>query len=139
MASEEKVSPVDVSADEKGSVSTDPRRALGNRGEEIAADFFIARGHEILARNWRCREGEIDLVVRVGDAIRIVEVKARKSLRAGLPEESITDEKLERIDDVAHRFFEERGMTDPAYHIDAVSIIFRPGAEPEVRYFPDVE
>lgn len=127
MASEEKVN------------SADPRRALGRRGEDLAADFFIARGYEIIARNWRRREGEIDLVARKGEEVRIVEVKARKSLRAGLPEESVTDEKLERIDDVAHLFFEERGMTDPAYHIDVISIIYLPDGGSELTYYPDAE
>jgi putative endonuclease len=118
--------------------SSDPRRVLGKRGEDIAADFFIERGFEILARNWRCRYGEIDLVIKKGDEIRIVEVKTRKSLRVGLPEDSVTEEKLERINDIAHCFFSEKGIVDPAFHIDALSIIFRAG-EADVKYLPDVE
>lgn len=119
--------------------STDPRRVLGKRGEDIAADFFTERGFQILARNWRCRYGEIDLVIQKGDEIRIVEVKARKSLRAGFPEESVTEDKLERINDIAHCFFAEQGIVDPEYHIDALSITFRGGEEADVKYFPDVE
>jgi putative endonuclease len=117
----------------------DPRRALGKRGEDLAADFFIKRGYAIIARNWRRREGEIDLIVQKGDEVRIVEVKARRSLRAGLPEESVTDEKMERINDLANLFFQEQGMVDPAYHIDVCSIIFAEGRDPVIRYFPDAE
>jgi putative endonuclease len=127
MASEKEVNP-----------ARDPRRMIGARGEELAAAFFAGRGYEIAARNWRRRYGEIDLIVRKGDEYRIVEVKARRSLRAGQPEESITDDKLLRLDDLARQFFEETGITDPQYHIDVFSVVFRGDGGTDVRHLPDI-
>ncbi len=116
----------------------DPRRALGNRGEDLAVRFFVDRGYDIATRNWRCRYGEIDLVVRKGEEIRIVEVKTRKSLRAGAPEESITDQKLQRLEDLAHCYFDEQGIHDPAYHIDVLSITIDPSGETRIEHLPDI-
>ena len=115
-----------------------PRKALGNRGEDIAARFFIERGFEVVVRNWRCRIGEIDLIVSKGDEIRIVEVKTRRSLAAGEPEESVTESKLQRLDDLAQMYFSENGMEDSDYHIDVVSITFGSDGRPAVRHLEDV-
>jgi putative endonuclease len=134
MASEKEVNPAVGGA----GAARDPRRMIGARGEEIAADFFMRRGYDIAARNWRRGGGELDLVVRKGDEYRVVEVKARRSLRAGQPEESVTDDKLLRLDDLARQFFEERDLLDPAYHIDVFSVVFRPDGGTDVRHLPDV-
>ena len=58
---------------------------LGRRGEELAAGYLEAQGMRIVDRNWRCAEGEIDIVALDGDALVIAEVKTRKSLPTGIP------------------------------------------------------
>ena len=58
---------------------------LGRRGEELAAGYLEAQGMRIVDRNWRCSEGEIDIVALDGDALVIAEVKTRKSLAYGHP------------------------------------------------------
>ena len=67
-----------------------PRRALGQRGEALVADWYERAGYEILDRNWRRREGELDLILRRGRAIVFCEVKTRSSNRFGAPIEAIT-------------------------------------------------
>ena len=63
---------------------TDARRAFGQAGEDRAAAWYRAHGYAVLDRNWRCREGELDLVVRRGRTLVFVEVKARRTDRFGI-------------------------------------------------------
>lgn len=126
-----------MASKEKEVESQDPRNALGRRGEEIAARFFAERGYEIAARNWRCRFGEIDLVARKGEEWRIVEVKTRRSLSAGYPEESITDEKLEHLEQAAAQFIDAQGLVDPDVHFDVLAITFREG-EADCLHLSDI-
>lgn len=75
----------------------DDRRGLGRRGEELAVRHLAARGYEILARNWRCTAGELDLVTQDGQCLVFVEVRTRRGQALGSPEESITAAKQERL------------------------------------------
>lgn len=70
---------------------------LGARGERIAERHLVARGLALLDRNWRCSQGEIDLVLRDGDETVFVEVKTRRSTDFGHPLEAITAVKLARL------------------------------------------
>ncbi|MGB6837955.1 MAG: YraN family protein, partial [Dehalococcoidia bacterium] len=69
------------------------RRRLGDFGERVAAAHLEAKGYRILARNYRCREGEIDLVAQQGDVLVFVEVRARRGEGAGTAAESVTQVK----------------------------------------------
>ncbi len=67
-----------------------PRQRLGRWGEGVAATHLEAHGYTILARNWRCAAGEIDLVARDGETLVFVEVKTRRGRAYGAPEEALT-------------------------------------------------
>ena len=86
------------------------RQRLGARGEQLVAEWYAARGYRIVARNWRCREGEIDLVVwsRHGDLV-FCEVKTRSSGRFGVPAEAVTPVKQRRLRVLAARFLAAHG------------------------------
>jgi putative endonuclease len=73
------------------------RRALGGAGEARAAAWYEANGYEVLDRNWRCREGELDLVLRKSGLVVFCEVKTRSSLAFGSPQEAVTRTKRARI------------------------------------------
>ena len=75
----------------------DSRLGLGRRGEELAARHLVARGYEIVARNWRCASGELDLVARDGECLVMVEVRTRRGEELGSPEESLTAAKRARL------------------------------------------
>jgi len=85
---------------------TTARRALGARGEELVAAWYEARGYEIVARNWRCREGEIDLIVRTAGTYVFCEVKTRTSTLFGSPLEAVTRDKQMRLRRLAARWLE---------------------------------
>ena len=93
---------------------TDARRVVGRSGEDAAAAWYEAAGYEVLDRNWRVREGELDLVVRGGGAIAFCEVKTRRSDAFGIPAEAVTFRKQQRIRLLAARWLaehESRGST----------------------------
>ena len=109
---------------------TDPRRALGAAGEARAAAWYRARGYEVLARNWRCREGELDLVVRRRGVVVIVEVKARRTDRYGTPAEAVTPAKQQRLRALALRYLADTGIRSRSIRFDVVAIL---GGRLEVR------
>jgi putative endonuclease len=76
---------------------TQARRALGARGEERVAAWYEAHGYQVLARNWRCRAGELDLIVHRGRKVVFCEVKARTSDAFGVPAEAVTRTKQMRL------------------------------------------
>jgi putative endonuclease len=96
---------------------------LGKKGEALAADFLAEAGMQVVERNWRCSQGEIDLVVRDGDELVFVEVKTRSSLGYGHPLEAITVAKLARLRRLAGAWC----AAHPGHHglvrIDAVAVV----------------
>ena len=83
---------------------TDARRRFGANGETMAAAWYVARGYEVLDRNWRCDVGEIDLVLRKGPTLVVCEVKTRSSLDYGSPAEAVTPAKRVRLRRLAARW-----------------------------------
>ena len=75
----------------------DSRKKLGAFGERIAGDYLKRQGYEILETNFRCSVGEIDIVARHGDYLVFVEVRTKRNLEFGTPEESITSAKKKKL------------------------------------------
>ena len=86
---------------------TQARRHLGAKGEELAAAWYRANGYTVLDRNWRCREGEIDLVCSIENVLVICEVKTRTSDAYGHPAESVTPAKQRRLRVLAARWLQD--------------------------------
>ncbi|MBX3193711.1 MAG: YraN family protein [Schumannella sp.] len=95
---------------------------LGVRGERIAERHLVARGMVVLDRNWRCPQGEIDLVLQDGDEVVFVEVKTRSSEAFGHPLEAITPAKLARLRRLARAWTEAHPGTR-RIRIDAVAVL----------------
>ncbi len=86
--------------EEEGQVET--RQELGKRGEEAAVRYLLAKGYEIIKRNWYCKFGEADIIARdIDGTVCFIEVKTRRSVEAGIPEEAITREKRRRYERIA--------------------------------------
>lgn len=99
------------------------RRAYGDFGERLAAEWYERQGYEIVARNWRCREGEIDLVARRGRVVVICEVKARRTDAYGSGFEAVTPVKQARLRRLAARWLGEArpGAVDVRFDVVAVT------------------
>jgi putative endonuclease len=101
------------------------RRTLGRDGEGAAAGWYRARGYEIVDRNWRCREGEIDIVAARGTLLVFCEVKTRSSAAFGAPIEAVTPAKARRLRVLAARWLaahDRRGEL----RFDVASVMARP-------------
>lgn len=102
---------------------TDRRRALGGSGEAAAAAWYEARGYEVLARNWRVREGEIDLVVRRDGTVVVCEVKARTTTAFGVPAEAVTPAKRRRLRQLAALWLQGSGVRPAEVRFDVASVL----------------
>jgi len=106
------------------------RRDTGILGEKLAADFLTERGYGIVETNFRCPEGEIDIVARHGESLVFVEVRTRSSRRFGTPEESITAVKKERMRLAAARYRETHDDVPQQWRLDVVVIELGRGRKP---------
>jgi putative endonuclease len=108
---------------------------LGARGEDLAAGWYTARGYEVLARNWRCREGELDLVVSRDRRIVFCEVKTRRGTGFGLPAEAVTGEKQRRLRRLATRWLGERSPSKGFAEVrfDVACVTLQSGAAPALE------
>lgn len=99
-----------------------PRRARGARGEDLAAAWYAAAGYRVLARNWRCAEGEIDLICRKGGTLVVCEVKTRTSDAFGTPAEAVGPAKRRRLRALAARWLRAHavGCADVRFDVAAV-------------------
>ncbi len=98
------------------------RRNTGILGEKLARDFLKKRGYRIIETNYRCPEGEIDIVARHKDSLVFVEVRTKTSHRFGSPEESITTTKKERLRTVASRYCQTHDNLPSSWRIDVVAV-----------------
>lgn len=101
--------------------SGDDRRGFGRHGEELAAQYLSGKGYEIVARNWRCEAGELDLVASDADCLAFVEVRARRGQGMGSPEESITQAKQARLASLADAYVQTHDWSGD-YRIDVIAI-----------------
>ena len=98
------------------------RRDLGAFGERVAAAHLEAKGYRIRARNFRCREGEIDIVAEDGDSLVFVEVRTRRGDAFGSPAESVTEAKERRLLTVARAYLQQHNDVPPNQRIDVVAV-----------------
>ena len=100
------------------------RRRLGAGGESLAARWYEDRGYQVVARNWRCADGELDLVVRRDRVLAFCEVKTRSSDRFGVPALAVGPEKQRRIRKLARAYLAAHGRSGAAdLRFDVASVI----------------
>jgi len=98
------------------------RKELGNAGEKLARDFLKKKGYKIREANYRCREGEIDIIARKKDCLVFVEVRTKASAGFGSPEESVTFAKKEKIIASALTYMSEHQDLPESWRIDFVAV-----------------
>lgn len=117
------------------------RRALGERGEQIACDHLRDRGMRILARNWRLAagelRGELDIVALDAGVAVVVEVKTRRGDGLGGPVRAVTPRKQRRVRALAAAFLREARLGARAVRFDVVGVVLPPGGQPRLDHVVD--
>jgi putative endonuclease len=101
----------------------DPRRVVGAAGEDAVAAWYAAEGYEVLDRNWRVREGELDVIARRDDTLVFCEVKTRRGDAFGLPAEAVTFRKQQRLRTLAARWLADHRVHVDTLRFDVASVL----------------
>ena len=113
------------------------RKRLGNAGERFAVGWLEARGYRVVARHWRCPYGELDVVAERDGELIFVEVKSRRGVALGAPEEAVTPAKRRRLVLAAQSCLAEQGAEQRPWRIDVVAVSLAPsGKLLGVRHYP---
>lgn len=112
------------------------RQRSGQHGEQIAVDYLKKIGYKIKQRNFRCRQGEIDIVARDGSTLVFIEVKSKGQATFGAPQAMVTHTKQSTITRVAMRYVQQHRVMNTALRFDVVAITFLPNKTPEVNHIP---
>ncbi|MFD6914761.1 YraN family protein [Streptomyces virginiae] len=111
------------------------QQALGRYGEDLAARRLTEAGMTVIARNWRCRGGEIDIVARDGDALVVCEVKTRRAGEFEHPMAAVRPAKAERLRTLAGRWLADHGGPHPGgVRIDLVGVLLPRRGAPSVEH-----
>jgi putative endonuclease len=98
-------------------------QALGAEGEELVARRYRALGYRVVDRNWRCPQGELDLVLRKGRTLVVCEVKTRSSPAYGLPAEAVTAEKQRRLRAATLRYLAASRLRPRVVRFDVAAVL----------------
>lgn len=111
---------------------------LGRRGEDTAAEYLRREhGMIVLDRNWRCRDGELDIIATDPEHRLIVcEVKTRSGTGYGEPAEAITHRKIRRIRGLARIWMAARGLAWCEVRFDVVAVLLPPGGPATLTHYP---
>lgn len=109
------------------------QKTFGKLGEDCAAKFLEAQGYTIVARNFRIRSAEIDIIARRDDVLVFVEVKARSDIRHGLPSEAVTFRKQKKIIEAASVFLQNENFSECACRFDIVEVYLRGDCVEEIN------
>jgi putative endonuclease len=110
--------------------------AIGPAGEDAAAHAYVRRGYRVLARNWRCRLGELDLVLERRGLLVFCEVKSRRGAGFGGGYEAVTWRKRAKLRSLADAFLQEIGSRPLGIRFDVASVSWCDGRS-DVEVFED--
>ena len=119
---------------------SDARHHLGAAGEDAALQLYLGQGYRLVARNWRCRMGELDLVLARGSQLVICEVKTRRGSRFGHGWEAVDARKRAKLRAVAEAFLLAHPVRNASVRFDVASVSVRdarPPSSAEVELFQD--
>lgn len=111
--------------------------SFGAFGENLAAEYLIKNGFEILARNFRCGKNEIDLIAKKGNVISFIEVKTRKGLAFGHAAEAVTRAKQNELAKAAECYLRKFPNCADLYRFDVVAITMTSGKTPDILFIED--
>jgi putative endonuclease len=98
------------------------RKGVGQEGEQLAADHLTRLGYRIIARNYRCPFGEVDIVARDGTVLAFVEVKSRRSDRYGDPQQAVDHRKQGKLSRIALYYLADQHLSNQPARFDVVAV-----------------
>jgi len=113
------------------------RIELGKRGEVLALRYLKRHSYKILEQNYKTRSGEIDIIAKNKDVLAFIEVKTRKSLDYGLPQESVDIHKQRQISKVALEYLAKKNIQDVDCRFDIVAITWLKNQKPQIELIKD--
>jgi putative endonuclease len=115
----------------------DARPATGRAGEDAAGRLYERRGYAVVSRNWRCRLGELDLILASGTTLVFCEVKTRRGAAFGGGYEAVDARKQRKLRAVADAFLQQTRASPPSVRFDVASVLLRPDGSAVVELFED--
>ena len=113
------------------------KAGLGLKGEEQAVAEYARRGYRLVERNWRCRLGEIDLILLKGDTVVFCEVKTRRGSAFGGPHEAVTWRKQRKLRQLGEAFLAASGARAAELRFDVASVTIPPSGDVSLHIFED--
>lgn len=112
---------------------------VGRYGEDVAARILTEQGWEVLARNWRCPDGELDIVALDGEELVAVEVKTRRNAAYGSPQEAVTRRKLNRVRRLTAAWLGAQDRVFAAVRVDVVAVTVARAGAAQIEHLRGVE
>lgn len=113
------------------------KKTIGQEGEDLAAEYLVNNGFEMITRNYRYGHGEIDIIAKdkSNGHLVFVEVKTRKNLEFGEPENAITKSKIRQLKKIADAYIYEKDLNDVECRFDVMAIIWNKETKPKITHF----
>lgn len=124
--------------DQSGRGVSRSRREVGQLGEDAAAEYLAGLGWVVLARNWRCRYGELDVIASDGEALVVVEVKTRSGRLYGNVAEAVTLAKYQRMRRLTGIWLSEQQRRWPVIRFDVIAVQLDPSGTPSLSHLRGV-
>jgi len=113
-------------------------KETGTIGENYACEYLKRQNITVLERNWRCQAGEADIIAYDDDTLVFIEVKTRRSIAAGFPEESVTRNRRRRYEAIAVYYLSQSNMPSCRVRFDVISIIITGEQQVFLKHHVDV-
>ncbi len=110
---------------------------LGKWGEELAAEYLLEKGYEIIERDWKSGHHDLDIIAKEGDTLAIVEVKTRRTRLFGDPEEAVDYRKRQSLQSAINHYVKSHHVK-ATVRFDIISIVGTIGSTPEIDHIKDV-
>lgn len=114
----------------------DQRKRIGDQGEDIAANYLIARGYRVLERNFRCKGGEIDIIAKEAGSGCLVfaEVKTRRDCSYGVPQLAVNQFKQRQISKASLTWLSQNRLHDHIARFDVIALLLSPDGRHQVEH-----
>src|SRR3989337_2886122 len=112
-------------------------KKTGDKGEDLAIELLESKSYTIIKRNYRYGKCEIDIIAKdpQEEGLVFIEVKSRKSLEYGSPEEAITKNKIKQLKRIAELYLYENEIKEILCRFDVIAILMLPGEKPQIEHF----